>query len=263
MRIRDRRISQLRRAIESSPVQQHLLTEEYEWFLHFGELPDDDVVAYAVVLHAMGGGVDPSWADDALHPSRRPSLEQRVRDELTKLPPSVRAGLFFEALFKPEPIRRIARAQIAVEVAYGGDVANVAFGARHGIPMYGSVALHMAGYPRRYITAPYEDQGNRLLVRQDKLCGRIPQDDPEWFEAQAKAQAKAQAWFEQSGELPKDALHAEVVLLEAEWQQMAAHRNGKDVSRALALLDRVARRGDGSELALKELCAMVAAGDLR
>lgn len=259
MRVRDRRISQLKRAIAAAPVQAHLLREAYEWFTEWGEFSgEDDSIAYAVVLQAMNGGKDAVRTDHDLHPSKRPSLASRVRKVLDeRWPPSVRAMLFAEALFERDPLSRLARGAIAVEVAYGGDVESDAFGARHGVPTYGSVAMHVAGYPKRLVLPPYEDQATRLLVRQDNLRGRIPHDDPRWFEVQAQAVET----FLRTGELPDDDLHADVVLVNVEMDQLVAHKAGKKVSKAMKLLDRVAR-GDKAEGALKALCAMAAAGEL-
>ncbi len=258
MRVRERRLVQMARAIASAPVRPCIVKEQYEWFESFGELPDEDPVAYAVVLQALNGGKETHWNDEDLHPSRRPTLAQRVRTELERSPPTVRKALFEEALFEHELMRGIARSQIAREVAYGGDVTNPAFGARHGLPIYGSVALHVGGFPRRYIKPPYEEQGQRLLVREDDIRGRMPQGDPRWIDATAKALVH----FGKTGELPDDELQAETVLLDAELWQLLAHGTGKDVSHAMRLFDLVAHRGDGAEEALKELCRMAAAGVL-
>lgn len=261
MRTRDRRINQLKHVIDAAPVRPHLLRDAYEWFTDFGELPeDDDSVAYAVVLQAMNGGTAVVWSNEQLHPSRRPSLAARAREALDKCwPPTVRAMLFEEALFEPEPLRRIARNAIACEVAYGGDVENAAFGARHGLPTYGSVALHVVGFERRVVVPPYEFQAQRLLVRLDNIRGRIPQDDPRWFEVQVDAILR----FHQTGELPNDDLQSEAVLAQVEIDQLNAHRKGKDVAKALALLNTIAWRRDDAAQALKKICAMAAAGQLR
>ena len=207
MRRHERRISELKRTIEAAPVRVGVLREAYEWFRDFGELyEDDDAIAYAVVMQAMNGGEEMRWSDEQLHPSKRPSLAERAREVLAKdWPPTVRAALFEEALFEPEPLRRIARSWIAVEVAYVGNIENPAFGARHGLPTYGSVAMHIAGYPKRWVVPPYEGQGKRMLTRLDNLRGRIPHDDPRWFEAQADVVIQ----FRQTGKLPDDDLRVE------------------------------------------------------
>ena len=142
MRARDRRIGHVMRAIEGAPVRQHLLREAYEWFWQFGELPDDDdLVAYEVVHQALRGGEEriPGAREAVARDAHKAGQPYQGRKELetSDWPPSVRSMLFEEALFAPPKIRDLARAQIGVEVAYGGDVESPGFGARHGIPKIG------------------------------------------------------------------------------------------------------------------------------
>jgi hypothetical protein len=241
MRSATKRLGRLRNAIDAAPVRRHLVREAYEWFHDFGELPDDDDhLAYDVVQQALRGGeegpvVDPQGAKKPV------PFHQRERPSET-WPPSVRAMLFDEALFAPLPLRKVARAAIAVEVAYGGDVENPAFGARHGMPTYGCVALHCLGYPKRLAVPPYEDQAKRLFVRLDDVRGRIPQDDPRWFEEQARAVVA----FSQNGELPSDELRLDALLVDVEMDLLIAHKRGREVREAMAVMDR-AVRGDEAE----------------
>ncbi len=171
----------------------------------------------------------------------------------------MRALLFDEALYAYPALRAVARAQIGVEVAYGGDVESPGFGARHGIPMYGSVAMHMGGWHKRLVLPPYEFQAKRLFVRFDNIRGQIDHDDPNWFEVQAKAIIR----FNQTGELPDDDLHLDSLLANVELDQLVAHKHGKDVAEAMALLDKVVRgEREEQEDALKRVCAMAADGRL-
>jgi len=264
MRGRDRRIGRLRRAIAECPVQRHLLRDAYEWFTGFGELPgDDDHVAYEVVLQALRGGEEQDLGDATAVVNRGRKAEvARDRREAVAAhgwPPSVRVHLFDEALFADPPIRRIARAAITVEVAYGGDVEGCAFGARHGLPTYGSVAMHVLGHPQRWALPPFEFQAKRLFVRFDNIRSRVNQDDPGWFAAQCRAVTT----FKQTGELPEDDLHFEATLANVELDQLMAHQKGADVTEAMALCNRVAwRDGEEQQDALRKLCAMAAAGKL-
>ena len=149
---------------------------------------------------------------------------------------------------------------IAAEVAYGGDVESPGFAARHGIPMYGSIAMHIQGWPRNLVLPPYEYQAKRLLSRFDNIRGHVPQDAPSWFEAAYKALAT----FRQTGELPDDDLQLELLLVEIEMEQLFGHRHEHDVSKAMALLDKVSRLdGEEGEEALRALCKMAAAGKFR
>lgn len=258
MRSATKRLGRIRDAVEAAPVRRHLVREAYEWFHDLGELPDDDDhLAYDVVQQALRGGeegpvVDPQGAKKPV------PFHQRERPSET-WPPSVRAMLFDEALFAPQPLRKVARAAIAVEVGYGGDVENAAFGARHGMPAYGCVALHCLGYPKRLAIPPYEEQAKRLFVRLDNLRGRIPQDDPRWLEDLVKAIAT----FKQTGRLPNDDLMIEAVLVNVELDQLAAHKRGRDVSEAMALFNAAQwKEGDEQQEALTQLCALAADGRL-
>ena len=84
----------------------------------------------------------------------------------------------------------------------------------------------------------------------------IPPDDSRWFEAQANASVR----FQQTGELPEDDLHIEALLADIELAQLRAHKRGKDVTKAMGLLNTIARRGDEAAQALKQLCAMAVKG---
>ena len=229
-----RRLERIQDAIDAAPVHRHLLHEEYEWFVKLGELPDDPRLAREVVDLAMRGGGEPEYGWS-------PPPAERVRPG-DAWPPSVRGLLFEEALSAPQPVRDLARAAIATEVAYGGDVANPGFASRHGIPMYGSVALHVIGWLDKLVAPPYEDQARRLQVRLDCVRGRIPHDDPRWFEVQAAAEAQ----FYATGELPEDELHFEALLVAIELELFAAHRRGKPVAQQLRQVG-LAGRAAGEE----------------
>ena len=262
MRSRDRRIGQVMRAIEVAPVRQHLLREAYEWFWQFGELPDDDdLVAYEVVHQALRGGEERPLRVESLATRglRKTGQDPHGRDamETNDWPPTVRAMLFEEALFGHPRIRALARAQIAVEVAYGGDVESPGFCARHGIPIYGSVAMHISGWRQKLVRPPYEFQATRLLTRLDGLCGRIPNDDDGWLDSMAEATVR----FKVTGELPADDQMAEMVLANVELDQLIAHKAGRDVAEVMAVFHEIAwNEGDVMEAALKRLCEMARAG---
>jgi len=252
MRTRNKRLGRVQQAIDASPVCEHALEEDYEWFRSFGELPDDDHVAYDIVMQALNGGE--KRQEQETKPFRD---REQPRDEW---PPSVRALLFDEALTANKQLRKLARAVIATEVAWGGDVENPGFAARHGIPTYGCVAMHVSGYTRRLKAAPYEDQATRLFIRHDNICGRISKKTDSWFAA--VGEATAQFWT--NGELPDDALVLDTMLVFLELDMLGAHRKGTDVSAPMALLNSLARaKGDERDELLVELSARAAAGELR
>src|SRR5688572_834530 len=160
MRARDKRLGKLQEAIAVQPVRPHLMDEAYPWFRDFGELPDDDLIARAVIRRAIHGG-------DETEESGPLEFEAC----------NVRAALFHEARFDSPLLRPVARAVIATEVAHGGDVESPGFASHHGLPVYGKVALHVMGWPRNLVLPPYEDQAKRLLARNDMLRSRVDQDN--------------------------------------------------------------------------------------
>jgi hypothetical protein len=237
MRIRDPRLSKLQKVIDAAPILPHLMKEHYPWFRDFGELPDEHLVAVAVVQRALRGGED------------RPG--ERIEFE----PVSVRDQLFEEALFDPLPMRKVARAVIATEVAYGGNVESPGFASHHGLPMYGKVSMHVLGWPRMLVKAPFEDQAKRLLVRLDDVRARVDSDNDAWMTAQAEAELR----FYATGELPKDELHRDAVLVSVELDLLWAHHRGCDASEGLALFKRTQwGEPEEREAAVREICEAAA-----
>jgi hypothetical protein len=263
MKTRDKRIGRLRAAIQGTPVRRQVLREAYEWFRDFGELPEDDAhVAYEVVQQALRGGEELPDHDEAQVADRIRSAKlgyaQCDRPSET-WPPSVRGMLFDEALFGHPTLQKVARAAIACEVAWGGEVENPAFCARFGMPGYGSVAMHVLGRDASLARPPYEDQAQRLFVRRDNLRGRPGSQDSGWSDEQAKAIVA----FWQTGALPQDDLQLEALLVHVEFELLVQHKRGMDVAEAMALLDSVTRgREEEQVAALRKLCEMAAAGQL-
>ena len=261
MRAIDRRMNKLCLTIAASPAKRHLLQDAYEWFKGFGELPEppDQQLACEVVLRALRGGNEhPVTEEEAEDIKCGATVLYRARKALDAGPPSVRAMLFEEALFAHPRYANLARAQIASEVLHGGDVESRAFAAHRGLPMFGSIALYIAGWPRNLALPPYEAQARRLFARLDNLRGRVDQDDPRWFDEQAQMAVR----FLQTGELPKDELHFECVLIDVELDLLAAHKRGEDVSIAMDLFDKLAQERDEETRlqALNQIRAMAAEG---
>lgn len=256
-RARERRIAKVRHAIDASPVRRHLLNEAYESFTMFGELDEDDHVAFEVVEKALRGGADApvETEDKVAERAKKARLAYHERSRPSETwPPSVRGMIFDEALFEGEPIRNLARAAIALEVAHGGDVESPGFMARHGIPGYGSVAMHVMRLQDWLSAAPYEYEATRLFVRLDNLRGSIDHDDPRWFTVQGKAIAA----FYRTGELPTDDLHLEGVLVSVGIDMLRAHRSGKKVGKGIELLSKLERaRGAEFEALLEKFGAFV------
>jgi hypothetical protein len=244
MRARDKRLGKLRDAIEVAPVRSELMDEWYPWFRDLGELPEDnELVARASVRRAMHGGD-----------------ENEESGPLEFEACNVRAALFHEALFEHEVYRRVARAVIASEVAYGANVESPGFAAYHGLPTYGKVAMHVMGWPRNLVLPPYEYVAKRILARFDEVRARINQDDAKWFDTQAMAQVQ----FLRTGELPTNELQRECVLMDVALDLLWAHLRGRDVTEAMAVFVELDRcEGEERKLVLQRLCEMAASGRLR
>jgi len=242
-RARDKRMGRVQQAVDASPVCQYTLQEEYEWFVKLGELPDDDRMAYEIVTQALNDGKEHRRnVFEPLHRRKQP------RD----WPLSVRSMLFDEAI-SDRITRKLARSVVAAEVAWGGDVESPAFASRHGLPGYGSVAMHVAGWPNKLSLPPYEEQATRLFVQLDIVRGRIPHDRPGWYDAYGDAM-KA---FYHEATAPEPGLMRDVVLVFAEIHMLIAHRKGTDVTKAMELFAAVAcASGDEKEELLDELMAL-------
>jgi hypothetical protein len=262
MRTRDKRIGQVHRAISVAPIRRRVLREAYEIFQWFGELPDEDQIADAVLRQALRGGatVDPreeSHLEMMIRLTVTP--ERREHGVIPSEQPNVRESLFCEAMDANPYVRKIARAAIAVEVAHNGKVEDPNFAAHHGLPKHNSVAMHVLGYPQKWARPPYEEQAARLFARQDELRERTPNpnEDPDWFDEQADVIIE----FQQTGVLPEDDLRREALLAHIELDALILHKRGRDVRELMALLDRASRaEGEEWEEALKRVCEMAAEG---
>lgn len=242
-RARDKRMGRVQQAVDASPVCRHKLQEEYDCFRKFGELPDDERMAYEVVTQALNDG-------QARRPNIFEPLHRRKRPR--DWPLSVRSMLFDEAI-SDRIVRDLARSVIAAEVAWGGDVESPAFASRHGLPGYGSVSMHVAGWPDKLSLPPYEEQATRLFVQLDCVRGRIPHDRPGWFDAHGEAM---RAFYHQAT-VPEPGLMRDTVLVFAELHMLIAHRKGTDVTKVMELLDAVAHAtGEEKEELLDELVAL-------
>lgn len=252
MRARDKRIGRVQAALATAPVRVHLLREAYEWLRCFGELPEDDAVAFDAVLQALQGGREPTC-----EPKERSkkAFWNAVGESHPGKPETVRDRLFYEALFERAALRDLAHAAIAVEVAYGGNVESQGFAGRIGLPAHQSVALHALGYPGSLAIAPYEDQARRLFVRMDELREEIGRRDEAWFAEQADVVLR----FFQTGDLPGDERRLEALLVMVEFELLSAHKQGLDVAPGMALCAAVGR---DDEEALDELCKLAKAGRL-
>jgi len=237
-----------------------VLKEAYEIFQWFGDLPDEDQIADAVLRRALRGGATQDPREEShLEKLLRVTVLRERREHGVSQQPNVRESLFCEAMDANPYVRKIARAAIAVEVAHDGNVEDPNFAAHHGIPKHNSVAMHVLGYPQKWVRPPYEEQAARLFARQDELRERIPNpnEDPDWFEEQVDVTLE----FQKTGVLPEDDLRRDALLAHIELDALVLHKRGRDVSELMMLLDRAARaEGEEREEAIERVCAMAAEG---
>jgi hypothetical protein len=251
-----RRLAKVNDVLATCRIPPERVEEEFEWFKLDGDLPEDQRLAALVCDRvkfgrAQGGNGSASAAGRRLLDIMAlVVLSEQGAIAKPGAPPTVREELFDEAVYGPATVRRWARVALQVLVCRGGDVTDREFGNEHGLPEFGTVGMHVLGYPRRLATAPYEEQGRRLFDRYDEIRRRLdltPDDD---FEPMAEAILA----FEGRGELPADGLMRDFVLAELEIEMLHHHRAGGDVAEVMALLDRTARTtGAKREAAVAEV----------
>lgn len=231
-----RRVEKVKHQFATRPIPQQVVDEAFEEFRYEGELPDDQRLAELVCGRAGYRNVptDPDGVEAAILRVVARVVERR---ETGAEPlPLVRDALFDEARYGPDPVKRWARNALRVLVCRGGDVTDPMLANEHGLPEFGTVGMHVLGYPRRLAKAPFEEQGRRLFDRYDEIRRRMNYSADEDFGPMAEA---FQA-FEERGELPADELMRDYVLAEYEIEMLREHRAGRDVAEVMALLDRVA-----------------------
>jgi hypothetical protein len=253
MRAFDKRLEKLRVAVNAAPVLPHVMEEAYEWFWMFGELYDEDHIAAAVIQKALrGGGDEPATTRRGVRLTV--ATEAGSGDMMT-----VREPLFEEALHESPYVREIARAAIGVEVAHGGNVESPGFGARHGLPVFGTVGMHVLGYPAKYVAPPYEFQGERILTLYDDLRARIDQRNPKWFDPIGDAMFE----FRTKGELPSDEFLRDFAVVDAAIDGLRANKRGRDVREVMAwFYDALFGKDEKQREALTKLCNAAREGRL-
>ena len=219
-----KRMDQVKETITSLPVREKVLDELFEVFCYFGELPEEEHLADAVVRRALGREVEPP----------RPPWASMVQ---TKEFPEVREMLFHEAVFDTDLGRKLARLAITVEVAKGGDVRDTRFASYHGIPEHGSVGMHILGHPQWLALPPYVDQANRLWARYRLIRFKIDHRGPHWFDPFEKVLLA----FKKDGVMPDEGLERDWLLAELELETLMLHKDGEDVAELMAAFDAAAK----------------------
>ena len=237
-----KRMEKVKETITSLPIRKKVLDGLFELFVEFGELPEEQHLADAVVRRALGKEEDHSLL--------------RVISSMPKEAlPEVREMLFDEAVFDTGLGRDMARLAIAKEVALGGDVRDPRFASYHGIPEHGSMGMHVIGHPQWLAIPPYVDQANRLFARHRVIRARIDYSDPNWFDPFEDALLA----FKKNGKMPEEGIERDWVLSEAELQALMRHKDGEDVSELMAALNAAAKaKTEDREAAVQKVVDLLA-----
>ncbi|HEX5050412.1 MAG TPA: hypothetical protein VFZ65_01440 [Planctomycetota bacterium] len=160
-------------------------------------------------------------------------------------------ALLDEAVRAPEPFRGLSRLLLQLFAQIGLDVTQpILADSDIQRPDYGSMGLHLAGFPECLAKAPYEEQAHRLFARCAELRRRIQPRDDRWYAALAAAGAR----FLNEGELPDDELLREAVLANGELFALARNFGGDGDAEVLAAFDAAAAStGEQRDDALRRL----------
>ena len=221
----NRRLDLVASIVNTQPLSQQALNELYAKFLKAGELPNDARTARAVVERALvarrSGGI--TRQEEGL-PIAGPPREQVLR----------------EAAQPFDVPRKAARLLIEILVEGGGDPTDPEFiPSDYEIPEFGSVAMHILGWPDRLVRPPYEQQMQRVLQQHAQLRAYWPRTDM-WYRDAADALAS----FLTRGELPRDDVFQLYALTIGEMFAIHAHYCGRGGENLLAAYDAVATAPD-------------------
>lgn len=215
MRNSKKRLDKVGSRIEAMPITPAAENDAFERFRATGELPEHQTLAERTI-------------ERALHlPQHRP----------------LRELLFHEAVHEWSVVRDAARLVLKLLVAVGQDVTSRNFlDEDMELPEYGSVGLHLLGFPECLVKPPYEDQARRLLGRLAFVRRRVPSGDERWFRSFAKMAAR----FFNHGELPDVGFERDVVLAYGEFLALGRNLWDEADPDVLAAFDKAAR-GEGEE----------------
>ena len=182
-----KRLQKVTRQIDALPIAPAAEEAAFEQFRETGELPEHQRLAEAVVKRTLQGGnagqdKGPSDLATSLKIAARMAEGFAREDWVPKRNP-LREQLFNEAVYGHEVIRLAARSVIKMSVAMEMDVCDPEFvDSRIELPDFGSLGLHMLGWPDCLVRSPHKKQARRLLKRCYILRERIDHDDRQWFD---------------------------------------------------------------------------------
>ena len=236
-----KRLKQVASHLAVVPLVPEVVDQAFETFQETGELPEHQRVAEEVIQRALrpfgrqyGNVLVLEEVDQVLR-----EFQETARREAEGIesPEDLRRSLFYEALSDEELVRFAAREAIKVLVGIGQDVAAKNFVPEDiEMPDFGTVGLHLFGFPEMLAKPPYVKQARRLFERIAELRQRIDQDDRSWFERLYEVIPR----FRSEGFLPEDELMREAVLVAVELNELTRLVAGHGDAALMAELDRVA-----------------------
>lgn len=236
-----KRFAQVEGVVAAAPWPAISVAKAFEKFRESGRLPDHPQLAERVVQRALQPAVTPIVPGDGSYEraiANLARLAEALEEELASPAPPrprVREHLFHEAVHGAGLERDVARDMLVHFVGSGLNPCDPEFLSDKTMPKYGSVAMHLLGFPQGLAIPPYEARAQRLFDRYDAIRARIDYDNPRWFEAIEYGIRT----FRDEGVLPPPGVVRDAVLADAELQTLMRHYTGRDVTEEMAFLDRI------------------------
>lgn len=253
-----RRLDRAEAQLEVMPIAPDSLHAAFERFAQAGELPEHARLASAVLTRAL----QPPKSQDTRYSANEDYFArvQRVIRELEamnqtgKAPCDVRRMLFDEAVSTFDVVRDAARAVLRMLASVGVNLTEpFPFNDDIDLPEFGSMGLHLLGWPEILIRPPYEAQATRVLQTHKTVRQRIACID-QWH----RKAAESMGTFFQSGALPEDTELRDLVLHFAEFLSLHAILGGEQDDIMLIVFDVVGTtKGEVRERAIEQLQAAV------
>ena len=256
---RSKRVERVEQAIAVRPLRRELVKEAFERFRETGELPEQQRLASAVVQRALKGPESEHHepVDYMTALKRLVAVSQQM--ETGTLPAArhdeIRRHLYSEALSEEDVVRIPARQLLQLLADCGRDVTRPLYlDEELGLPEYGTVGLHVLGWPQCLVRPPYEEQARRLLHRLAQLRDRVEQGNETWL----RSLGEAAFAFLTTGRLPKDGLMMDCVLVDGELYALMEAHAGRDNADLMAAYDQVATaRGHRRATAIDNLTDLI------
>lgn len=219
--VRRKRLERLAGRIAAQPLDPRVVRAAFGEFRATGTLPENDRLAATVIAHAEDflislGCVWRLKGAEAV--SERVMGLCRDGGAAGGGAEELRTSLFGEALYGDPLVKFGARQAIKALVACGREVTDPEFvPAEVDIPDWGTVGLHLLGFPGCLVRPEDRAQMRDLMARFDAIRGQVDQGDREWFAELEVAVRRNQ----RDGELPRDELLRGAVVAAEELRALA------------------------------------------